>query len=214
MACQFNENTDENKTLDLVGIQTPILDHSIIKCWDALINKPVCIIFDLDYTLWPTIIDQKVLPPIKKKIIIHNNIETYEVKDHTNRNIIHYEDVPKILATLKECFSRCKTKHYLAIASKATTYDLAVQLIQMYGWLDYFNSIQIYSGTKTKHMKNIQTELKLNNYKDFLFFDDSKSNISQTETLGLTAHKVGRHYGLNVNELNNGLKKFNLKRTI
>ena len=187
------------------------LEHSIVKCWNDLKHKPICIIFDLDYTLWPMLIDKDLLPPIKKKKTSENNLI---VLDHNNKNIIHYEDVPKILATLKECFSRCKTKHYLAIASKATTYDLAVQLIQMYGWLDYFNSIQIYSGTKTKHMKNIQTELKLNNYKDFLFFDDSKSNISQTETLGLTAHKVGRHYGLNVNELNNGLKKFNLKRTI
>ena len=57
-------------------------------------------------------------------------------------------------------------------------------------------------------MKQIRTELKFQEFKDVLFFDDSKSNISQTETLGLTAYQVGHHFGLSVRDFIQGLKKF------
>jgi hypothetical protein len=57
-------------------------------------------------------------------------------------------------------------------------------------------------------MKQIKDELKFQDFKDILFFDDSKSNISQTETLGLTAYQVGHVHGLNVKDFIHGLKKF------
>jgi len=202
-----DNNNNENPKNSIITRSNPSsVDTSLMKCWNELKNKPVCICFDLDYTLWPMLIDKDLLPPIEKKKIADNN---YAVLDHNNKRITHYDDVPRILFTLKECFSRSKSKHYLAIASKATTHDLAVQLIKMYGWYDYFSSIQIYSGIKVKHMKNISAELKLNNYKEFLFFDDSKSNITQTETLGLTAYQVGHTHGLSVKDFMAGLRKFN-----
>ena len=73
------------------------------------------------------------MPPLKKKKKIVNNLEKFDIVDHNNKNIVYYEEVPKILASLKECFKRSKTKHFIAIASKATTYDLAVELLKMYG---------------------------------------------------------------------------------
>ena len=191
-------NGTENETLNT--------DNPIVKCWHEMKYRPICICFDLDYTLWPMLVDKDILPPLKKK----NNI----VYDHNNKKVIHFDEVPKVLASLKECFNQSKTKHYLAIASKATTHNLAVELIQMYGWLDYFNSIQVYSGIKIKHMKQIQQELKLKDFRDILFFDDSKSNITQTEALGLTAYQVGHQNGLCVRDFINGLKKFDIQNTI
>jgi len=45
---------------DLPIIQNLVIsfDNSIIKCWIELKHRPICICFDLDYTLWPMLIDK------------------------------------------------------------------------------------------------------------------------------------------------------------
>ena len=66
MAAMFSSDEVEDATSskhDLSIIQNLVIpcDNSIIKCWDELKNKPVCICFDLDYTLWPMLIDKGIL---------------------------------------------------------------------------------------------------------------------------------------------------------
>lgn len=179
--------------------QVDLKENCIIKCWQELNNKPKCIVFDLDYTLWPFIIDHQLLPPLRK---VHNKIY-----DHLNRQIKPYEDVPVILKTLRD---KCLIEkgEYICIASRATAKTQALQLFDLFSWNSYFDCIQIYAGSKLKHMNEIKNELNLKNFTQILFFDDSKSNLDQTESLGLVGYKLSRHYGLSIPELIKGLKKY------
>ncbi len=183
-------------------------DESIIKCWDELKFKPVCIVFDLDYTLWPYLIDCDMEPPFRKKLVNKQHI----IIDHKNQQILPFEEVTKVLRTLKKvCFEQSKQKHFMAIASKATVREMALELITFFGWYEYFDSYQIHSGIKTIHMKTILDELKLIDYNQILFFDDTRKNVQQTEEIGVTGHYLNRTKGLTVSEFNKGLKKYDLK---
>lgn len=188
---------------DIESIYKQKKDH-IIKIWNGLIHKPKCIVFDLDMTLWPFLIDHKVLFPLRKTDF-HG---TKKIFDHNNLEIKPYEDVPLILDTLRNNCIQCNNG-FIGIASRATSGPNAIQLIDLFEWTNYFDSVQIYSGSKQKHMKNICRELKLGSFDEILFFDDSKLNLETTKNLGVIGHKVSRHYGLNLEELLNGLKNYN-----
>ncbi|CAF0776918.1 unnamed protein product [Brachionus calyciflorus] len=182
----------------------PTKESKIIEKWNSLPHKPKCIVFDLDYTLWPFIVDHKVLPPFKK---INHGTNGAKIFDFNWQEVKSNEDVSLILKTLKEnCF---KNGEFLCIASRATYEKCALNLIELFEWTQYLDSIQIYSGPKLKHMKQIQKELGIKNFGEVLFFDDSKLNIQTTNSLGVIGHQVTRHYGLTIEELINGLKKYN-----
>ena len=185
-----------------------VYNEQLIKCWNDLKFKPTCIVFDLDYTLWPYLIDSDIAPPLKLKQVNKKPI----IIDSKSTQIVHFEEVPIILKTLKEvCFTTSpQTKHYIAIASKATVRELALELIEHFGWTKYFDSFQIHAGVKTIHMKTIYGDLKLNSFNQILFYDDTKKNIAQTEELGLTGHYLSRIRGLTVVEMIKGLNKYDV----
>lgn len=181
-------------------------DETIIKAWSGLKFKPTCIVFDLDYTLWPYLINTDIIPPLREKLVNKKPI----VIDDTNKQILAFTEVTRILRTLKEvCFKQSNC--HIAIASKATVKDLALELIEYFGWSGYFDSFQIHAGIKTIHMKTICNELKLKDYNQILFFDDTRKNCQQTEEIGVTAHYLNRVHGLTVVEFIKGLKKYDLK---
>lgn len=181
-------------------------EQTIVNCWRSMRKKPKCIVFDLDYTIWPFMVDAHLLPPFR----YCSNAQ--DIIDHRGRKIILYEDIQAIIRTLKNvCFQMDEEKRFLAIASRATALTEARQILAMFDLIDHFDSIQIYSGTKQKHFRSIKAELKLAAFTDILFFDDNKSNLAQIQTLGSTCQQVRRHYGLNLNEFCEGLRKFNSK---
>ena len=183
-------------------------DDAIIKSWNELKFKPICVVFDLDYTLWPYLIDCDMEPPFRKKLVNKQHI----IIDHRNQQILPFEEVTKVLRTLKEvCFAQSKQKHFMAVASKATVKEMALELIEFFGWSSYFDSYQIHSGIKTIHMKTIFNELKLSDYNQILFFDDTRKNVLQAEEMGLTGHYLNRTKGLTISEFNKGLKRYDLK---
>ena len=78
-------------------------DNSIIKCWNQTVHKPKCIVFDLDYTLWPFIIDDKIAKIYKWKD--EQNLIQTKILDQKNKPLNHYLDINLILKSLKEiCF--------------------------------------------------------------------------------------------------------------
>ena len=182
-------------------------ENLIVKCWkQTLTHKPKCNVFDLDFTLWPFCIDDQIAKVYKWKDT-DNNSHT-KILDHRNKPISHYQDITLIIKTLKQVCFEDKSFH-LAIASRATFRDRAIDFFDVFGWAGYFDSVQIYSGTKTKHMKNIFNELKLKSFNEILFFDDNRSNLEETKRLGVIGHQVRRRYGLNTNELIKGLESYN-----
>jgi magnesium-dependent phosphatase 1 len=203
------KNDFENHEEQIGIIRNPIATKEglILKCWSGLKLKPKCIVFDLDYTLWPFNVDSHLIPPFRS--VRRENGEEF-IYDHAKRQINHYEDIALILSALKRlCFEATPTsRHYMAVASRSSTTNLALELIEMFKLREYFDSIQIYTGTKLKHLKNIKADLKLENFNEILFFDDNRVNLTQAESLGVVGHQVRRHYGLNTSELVKGLEKF------
>ena len=182
-------------------------DEEIIKLWDSLETKPRVIVFDLDLTLWPFWVDSHVSPPFEKISIDH---EGFTIVDKKRRKMTFYKDVPMILNTLKNyCL---KGNGHMAIASRTNEYKGAIELIEHYGWKDYFMSFQMYSGSKAVHMEKICEDIGGQiNKNDILFFDDKKHNIDDTKCLGITAYELDQRFGLTREDCLNGLKMHNCR---
>ena len=179
-------------------------DSELIKLWHSLKRRPKIIVFDLDYTLWPYFIDCQVSPPIKAHTK-DNNI----VQDSDGRIYKPFKDVTKILRTLRE---KCLGEDgYLAIASRSSTEDLAMQAIEIYGWKPFLSSFQIYRTSKDNHMIEIKKELGFENFSDVLFFDDEERNYKPTADLGVLPFLVNQVDGLNFDAMCNGLVKYGIK---
>lgn len=128
------------------------------------------------------------------------------VRDQYGNYLYSYINASKILKTLKE---NCLFKNqHLAIASRATTSEIAMQAIELFGWKDYFSSIQIYPNSKVEHMNTIKKELKLKSFDQILFFDDELRNIEETTKLGVSAYLISKPVGLNRHEMFNGLTQY------
>ena len=181
-----------------------LVDHDLVGQWESLTNKPKVIVFDLDHTLWPYDVDDNVKPPIEKRV---NSLGLYDIYDNSGKKFSSYEHVTRILHTLKNHCLNSNGGH-LAIASRSTTPDLAMQSIEAYGWKSYLSSFQIYNTNKVKHMRAIKEELGAFEFNVFLFFDDVLDNIASTSRLGLQAFLVSRQDGLDKSALLKGLKLF------
>lgn len=70
---------------------------------------------------------------------------------------------------------------------------------------DYFDHMEIYPATKTKHFAAIQADSKID-YKDMLFFDDEQRNQIVGSSLGVTFCLVGD--GMSVEEFDRGVRKW------
>jgi magnesium-dependent phosphatase 1 len=162
------------------------LDDNLVKLWESLKNKPKLIVFDLDLTLWPFWVDTHCTPPFKK--IVNNNECT--IIDEEDKKLAYFSDVPKILKTLRYCSS--KNNSYMGVASRTNAYEAALQLLEFYEWKDYFDSIQMYSGSKVRHINHICQEFGIKSKQDVLFFDDETRNTEDVGPLGATAHLLDR----------------------
>ena len=176
-----------------------MINGYLVAHWNAMHRKPDLIVFDLDYTLWPLHVDIDIELPLRK--------EANVVVDANGNEIEPFEDIEEILTTLKE---KCLTEHqHLAVASKAQRADKAMALLEQLGWTKFFSSFQVYSEPKPKHLSVLKDEFKLKHFNQILFFDDHPINIKQVAAIGVVSHKIDRNIGLNVNEFQRGLDRFN-----
>lgn len=186
---------DDQKTME------PELDHDheLVKHWRSLKKKPNVIVFDLDYTLWPYYVDCHVEPPLSKRTI--NGQEA--LFDSNGMQVTGFSEVTKILKTLKHhCLS---PEQHIAIASRSTTPELAMQVIEHLGWKEFFSSFQIYPLNKVTHMSEIKKDLDFERYEEVLFFDDEYYNIKATQSLGLVAVHIDDRNGLDLRTFIDGL---------
>ncbi len=172
----------------------------LIKAWNNLKHRPKIVVFDLDYTLWPYYIDSHVTPPIKA----HEN----NFVDSYGDIYKPFKDVTRILRTLKE---KCLGEGgHLAIASRSTTKNLAMQAIEIYGWMPYLSSFQIYPKIKDVHMYAIKKELSAE-FIEMLFFDDEERNYKPTADIGVVPFLVNQADGLNLQAMCEGLNRYERK---
>ena len=91
-------------------IENENIASDLIEFWGNDENvKPKLIIFDLDFTLWPYFANHYYQTPFK--------LNKDSIIDSKNKRVTYFNDVPKILKTLKEnCF---KNDEKLAVASRS-----------------------------------------------------------------------------------------------
>ncbi|KAI9634357.1 magnesium-dependent phosphatase-1 [Dioszegia hungarica] len=147
---------------------------------------PQLIAFDLDYTLWDLWIDTHVSPPLKRRGESIN-----QLIDRRGQPLEFYAEVPSILSELK------RRNIHIAAASRTSAPELAREALGMMLLHDegktvkavsYFNTMEIYPGSKLKHFRSIHSKTKIP-YDQMLFFDDEHRNI-ETESLGVTMQLV------------------------
>ncbi|KAK9874939.1 hypothetical protein WA026_005756 [Henosepilachna vigintioctopunctata] len=158
-------------------------------------SRPLLIIFDLDYTLWPFWVDTHVVPPFSKKA-------NGDIVDRHEQKITSYPDSPEILKNLFD------NGYTLAVASRTSEIKGARQLLDLFGWNKYFSYIEIFPGRKTCHFEKIKSQSKIE-FKDMLFFDDEHRNIRDLEEIGVVSVLVEN--GVTHEVIQGGLKKYQQK---
>ncbi|WVQ95264.1 magnesium-dependent phosphatase-1 [Kwoniella sp. CBS 9459] len=148
---------------------------------------PLCVAFDLDYTLWDLWIDTHISPPLKRPGDVLNRLV-----DRRGNDLSFYREVPSILAELK------RRRIHIAAASRTSAPELAREALGMLlvpseqgehvRAVTYFNTMEIYPGSKLRHFKEIHRKTGIP-FDQMLFFDDEHRNF-ETESLGVTMQLV------------------------
>ncbi|WRT68743.1 magnesium-dependent phosphatase-1 [Kwoniella shivajii] len=149
---------------------------------------PLLVAFDLDYTLWDLWIDTHISPPLKRQGDVLNRLV-----DRRGQDLSFYREVPSILAELK------RRRIHIAAASRTSAPELAREALGLLLMpseeggdhvkaITYFNTMEIYPGSKLKHFKEIHRKTGIP-YEQMLFFDDEHRNY-EVESLGVTMQLV------------------------
>ncbi|XP_045469013.1 magnesium-dependent phosphatase 1-like [Harmonia axyridis] len=156
-------------------------------------NKPILIVFDLDFTLWPFWVDTHYSPPFEKR-------PDGTVVDKEGKTIKPFPQSTVVLKSLID------NGIQLGVASRTSEIQGAKQLIDFFDWSQYFSFVEIFPGCKTTHFERIRDQSGVA-YKDMLFFDDEGRNIKDVEKMGVVSHLVKN--GMNKDVVLKGIKKFN-----
>ncbi|TYJ54697.1 magnesium-dependent phosphatase-1 [Cryptococcus floricola] len=166
---------------------------------------PLLVAFDLDYTLWDLWIDTHVVPPLKRKgDVINQLVDRYEISSvwssmlivsryRRGQDLSFYREVPSILADLKH------RRIHVAAASRTSAPELAREALSLLlvpapegnshvKALSYFNTLEIYPGSKLRHFRELHRKTGIP-YDQMLFFDDEHRNF-EVESLGVTMQLV------------------------
>ncbi|GAA5835865.1 hypothetical protein JCM9279_002125 [Rhodotorula babjevae] len=158
---------------------------------------PKCVVFDLDYTLWPCWCDTHVTPPLKRR---GDGIN--QVYDRHGDPLSFYPDVPSILLQLH------RSKVHVAAASRTHAPKVARQILDQLlvpgslneggkdplkarkdksdtvSAIKLFDSMEIYPGSKMEHFRELSRKTGIA-CEDMLFFDDESRN-REVAKLGVT----------------------------
>ncbi len=173
---------------------------------DEITAFPKVLVFDLDDTLWGGEVDCTGGPPFAP-------INHHTVKCSRGRNIKLFEDVPEIFAVV----ANHPSKMHVAYASRtwepswAKEALAAFTLASMDSRRSNMWSVSTAHGwgdcPKTHHFKEIKKTLGID-YREMIFFDNDKSNITEIKKLG--AHCAHCPDGLNRDIFLRAIREFDL----
>lgn len=158
--------------------------------FDKKIDGLDLIVFDLDYTLWPFYVDCSD-PPFKKT--------EKHIVDTCGGKVKPYPDSTIILKKLSAL------GYKIAIASRTGAIKDACELINLFGWKQYINYQEIYTGCKVSHFTQFKKQSGIP-FERMLFFDDEERNIVDINRLGSVAVLV--EAGVSSNVVAEGLEYF------
>lgn len=150
------------------------------------------LVFDLDFTLWDaggTWCDC-TYPPYTRQ-----NGSIYDAMD---REIYLYKDVRDILEELKiQGIS-------LGIASRTSAPRIALELLEKFEIMKYFDFKEIYPASKTKHFSALQEKSGME-YEKMYFYDDEYRNIEDISRLNVNCTFVRSGISKNIINQSTGI---------
>lgn len=161
------------------------------KYLDKKIENLDLIVFDLDYTLWQLHVELEH-PPFKKQ-------SNGDIVNGHGRKLKYFPQVPDVLQKLSSL------GYKLAAASRTSAPKQGLKLVNLFGWNQYFDYLEIYPGCKVTHFNQFKKQSGIP-FEKMLFFDDESRNIVDVNKLGSVAILV--RDGVNFNVIENGIKEF------
>ncbi|KAL9188528.1 hypothetical protein ACHAXT_006906 [Thalassiosira profunda] len=127
----------------------------------ALHSLPSLVVFDLDNTLWtPELYQLRKIARANQYPVAHKDVKLFPAAK---------EIVEQIRNDKEGRFSNTK----FAVASRTKSVDWAHDLLDQFGLRDVFDHVEIFPGDKKQHFSNLKSASGIE-YKDMLFFDDSR----------------------------------------
>lgn len=142
----------------------------------SLNSVPSLIVFDLDNTLWtPELYQLRKLERNKQFPVAHQDVKLFPAAWDVIQQIRNYPD---------DTFANTK----FAVASRTKSGEWARDLLNQFGIREFFDYIEIFPGDKKRHFDNLKSQSGID-YKDMLFFDDSRDgrfgNCEPVSALGV-----------------------------
>lgn len=168
---------------------------------DNLTHTPKLIVFDLDFTLWPSWCAVHISPPFKF-------VDGTHILDSTEKSMGFYPEVLQVLEFIKS-----ELQIPYCSASRTPKPENGKRMLELLH-IDKKPAHESFlhniwgGGSKIAHFKEIQ-KLTGIDYRDMLFFDDEPRNQDVEHELGVQFHLVTEEEGVCIESFNAGLKAFN-----
>ncbi|VDM34506.1 unnamed protein product [Hydatigera taeniaeformis] len=143
-------------------------------------------------TLWPFDCDDYYASKLYEK--------DGTVYDSSDMPVKPYPHSETVLRRIKE-----EPDVKLGVASMTSSPRVGHKLIKLFGWDKYFDYVEIYPTSKTKHFKTLAQKSGLS-FDQMLFFDDLSYNIREVGNLGV--HTVLVRNGVDLTLLRFALEEF------
>lgn len=117
----------------------------------------------------------------------------------------------QLYSEVREILEWCMDNNVLlTICSGTPSKELVDEILTSFNMLEWFLMPQVFKGRKSYHFRNL---IEFTGFKaeDFLFFDDSKSNVDLCNSIGVTSVLVDVERGLNWESFLKGMKAFSAK---
>jgi len=122
---------------------------------------PSLIVFDLDNTLWtPELYQLRKLQRSQKPPLANQDVKIFPAA---------WDIIQQLRNNKDETFANTK----FAIASRTKSVEWAHDLLEQFELKNWFDYIEIFPGDKKTHFSNLKSQSGID-YKDMLFFDDSR----------------------------------------
>lgn len=150
--------------------------HTRRSISSRLNSVPKLIVFDLDNTLWtPELYQLRKLQRNKQFPVAYKDVKLFPAA---------WDIIQKIRNDPHDTFANTK----FAVASRTQSGEWAHDLLKQFELYDWFDYIEIFSGDKQSHFRNLKESSGLD-YKDMLFFDDARDgrygNCERVSALGV-----------------------------
>lgn len=108
-----------------------------------------------------------------------------------------YPDIPKLLRQLHEAGI------LIAAASRTYAPELAREMVKLLGAEECFDAMEIYPGSKVKHIMKLRQKMGVG-FEDMIFFDDERRNVDVQKELDVLLCLVST--GVDARVFGNGVR--------